>query len=244
MMQKRKPQTFDIDFPGGDLMTLMETIKKQNGIMPNVIINDEVRGTGIPPFSLASVEFSELVEALGTLDIGLHIDGPTENVFTIIKNVPEKPGIVEIYSLRRLLNPEGLLRLKMDDIATAIRTAWDMIPNPGDPNMKVHQETGLLIVQASKDEQGVVKTVIGTLLDQWDEAERDLVIKHDNQTRKMGAEYEEELEKLKAAHQQELAQKQRLFEMELKGHDNELRSLRDRYEKLMAEYESLKRGNQ
>lgn len=238
-----KPLTFDIDFRGGDLMALMKTIREQNGIMPNVIVHDEVRSTNVPPFSLAGVEFYELMEALGTLDIGLHIEMPTENVSTITRKRTTGPGIVEIYSLRRLLDPAGPLSYKMDDIATAIRTAWDMIADAGDPSMKVHQETGLLIVQGTKDEQIVAKTVLSRLSDQYDEVEHDLRGRYDKQIDQMKVAHQEELAKLQDKHARELEQAQRLFEMELKGREDEYRSLRDRHEQLLAEYEALKRGN-
>lgn len=239
-----QPRTFNIEFRGGDLRALFRTIKEQNeGAMPNVVISDDVKGTEVPPFRLVNIAFFELMEALGTIDIGLDIDTPTENVSTISKKYTRAPSLVEIYSLRRLLDPEGPLHFEMDDIATAIQTAWEMMRDQGEPYMKVHQETGLLIVQGSEEEQEVVKTVISRLLEQWEEAEHALSAQYGKEEDQMREAHQEQLKKLKDTHAQELTQTQRLFEMELKGHEDEVRSLRDRYEKLLAEYEAFKREN-
>jgi hypothetical protein len=243
-LPKSGPQTFDIDFPGGELMVLIEIIKGQNdGIVPNVIISDEVGGTEIPPFQLANVEFHELMEALDSIDIGLDIDMLTDNVSTITNKLSKSPQLVEIYSIRRLLDPNGPLLLKMDDIATAIRTAWEMIQYAGDPSMKVHQETGLLIVRGTEEEQEVVRTVISRLSDQLQEAEGALWRRSQEQIKQMKAEHAQKLEQMSAAHAQELNNRQRLFELELRRHQEDYLSLKVRHEKLLAEYEALKREN-
>ncbi len=109
--------------------------------------------------------------------------------------------------------------------------------------MKVHQETGLLIVQGSEYEQEVVKTVISRLSEQRDEIEHDLKRRYEKQIDQQREAHNEGIKKLKDKYAQELAQRQRLFEMELKGHEDEVHSLRDRYDKLMTEYEAFKREN-
>jgi len=241
------PQTLNIEFRGGDLMTLIEAIKQQNdGAVPNVVISDDVRGVEIPPFRLVNVAFFELMEALDAIDIGLDIDTPTDNVSTIGKKytMAMAPSKVEIYSLRRLLDPEGPLHLKMDDIATAIRTAWDMIREPGEPNMKVHQETGLLIVRGSEEEQEVVKTVISRLSDQLQEAEGALWRRSQEEIKKMKAEHAQRLEQMSAKHAQDVKLRDKIFEDDLIRLREDYKSLKARHEDLLAEYETLKRENQ
>jgi len=242
--EELSPLTINIDFPGGPLEHLLDTIKEQNtDVTPNIIVDDEVRGTKIPPFHLANVHVYELMEALDSIDVGLDVDMLSDNLSAITNRRSVAPASVEIYSVRHLLDPNSLIRFKMDDIATAIRTSWDMISYAGDPGMKVHLETGLLIVQGSKDEQDVVKTVVQRLSDQLQEAKDDLWRRSLEAIEHMKAEHAQELELMKAAHEQELVHTQRLFELELNKREEDYLSLKARHEQLLAEYEAITRGN-
>lgn len=161
------PQTFDIRFPGGNLRDLTEAIKTQNeGIIPNIMMDEHAGSVLIPPFYLVNVSLMELMEALQYVDPRLEIDAPSEAVFAISAMEANIASFVAIYDIRYLLDPNSPQHFNMDDIATAIRTGWDMIPLSSEPAMKVHQETNLMIVRGNKEEQVIAETVIRQLSDQ------------------------------------------------------------------------------
>lgn len=162
--QETKSQTFGISFPGGELKTLIEAIKAQNGgVIPNIMMNERASETQLPPFCMVNVRLMELMEALSIMNRELRIENISESVFAVSAGDPTAASSVAIYDIRHLLDPDSPQHFKMDDIATAIRTGWDMISFSAEPDMKVHQETSLLIVRGRREEQAIAETVIKQL---------------------------------------------------------------------------------
>jgi type II secretory pathway component GspD/PulD (secretin) len=165
--QQAQSQTFDINFPGGELKTLIEAIKTQNeGVIPNIMMNERAGETHLSPFCLVNVQLLELMDALSIMNSGLRIEPMSDTVFAVSAGDPTAGSYVAIYDIRHLLDPNNPQYFKMDDIATAIRTSWDMIAFSNEPDMKVHQETSLLIIRGGKEEQAIAETVIKQLTGQ------------------------------------------------------------------------------
>jgi hypothetical protein len=165
--QQAGPQTFDINFPGGEFRTLIEAIKTQNeGAIPNIMMNERAGVTELPPFCMVNVRLRELMLALSMMNHTLRIENLSDTVFAVSAGDPAAASSVAIYDIRHLLDPNSPQHFKMDDIATAIRTSWDMISSTSEPDMKVHQETSLLIIRGGKDEQVIAETVIEQLTNQ------------------------------------------------------------------------------
>ena len=165
--QQARPQNFDINFPGGELKTLVEAIKTQNkGVIPNIMMNERAGETELPPFYLVNARLMELMNALSIMNRGLRVEHISDTVFAVSAGDPTAASSVAIYDIRHLLDPNNPQHFKMDDIATAIRTSWDMISFSTEPDMKVHQETNLLIIRGDKEEQFIAETVIEQLTNQ------------------------------------------------------------------------------
>jgi hypothetical protein len=165
--QQPRSQTFSVSFPGGELKTLIEAIETQNeGAIPNIMMNERAGETELPPFCLVNVRLMELMNALSIMNRGLRIEHVSETVFAVSAGEPTANSSVAIYDIRHLLDSNNPQHFKMDDIATAIHTSWDMISFSTEPDMKVHQETSLLIIRGGREEQVIAETVIKQLTDQ------------------------------------------------------------------------------
>ena len=166
----------NIDFPGGFLEELLETIEEQNGLTLNVIASVEARVQEIPSLKLRNVYIEDLMVALENLGEFKVMSGGT-NIFTVL-TLPKSrrpsqsrtPTVtVTIHEIRSLVAGENnTLLFSVDDIVTAVRVGWDMMPDKGTPSLKFHEETNLLIVRGNRDEQGIA----GAVLDKLNESQR------------------------------------------------------------------------
>jgi len=166
----------NIDFRGGFLMELLETIEEQNGLTVNVIASEEAREQEIPSLKLRNVQIGALMMALENLGEFRVMSG-SPNIYTVITSPqsrrPSPPPsrrdtrgkpIVTIHDIRSLIaDKKNTLRFSVSDIVTAVRAGWDMMPDKGAPSLKFHEETKLLIVQGTQDEQRIAEDVLDKL---------------------------------------------------------------------------------
>jgi hypothetical protein len=156
---------FNLDFAGGSPQDLVAAIQKATGKPLNAIINDDDRSsTSIPPLKMNNVDVHELfaaltpasskIERIGNNQFqngyGFRTDGvPTDDsvwYFFVERPVPKlTPPSCRFY----LLTPYLERGLTVDDITTAIQTAWKMSgygphTSPA-PQISYHKETKLLI---------------------------------------------------------------------------------------------------
>lgn len=154
--------TFNIDFEGGSLVDLMQKISEQNdGFVPNVMLDAQARDVEIPAIHFLDVDLQGLMTALDLLSLPLKCNKISNDLWAV--NGYSTTGEVRIHNIRSLLDSEIPLHFKVDDIATAIQTAWDMTPSGIKPTMKVHLETGLMMIQGNRDTQEVAVSVIQQL---------------------------------------------------------------------------------
>jgi hypothetical protein len=73
-----------------------------------------------------------------------------------------------IYPIELILNEYGWDIANVQDIATAIETAWDMIPESYSANIKYHKETTLLICAGTPEHLEVVDQVMEALGGEWE----------------------------------------------------------------------------
>lgn len=166
----------NIDFRGGFLEELLQTIEEQNGLTVNVIASLEARLQEIPSLKLRNVHIGDLMMALESLGEFRVMSGGT-NIFTVItspksrrptplasqRSTRDRP-IVTIHDICSLIaDKNNTLRFGVDDIVTAVLAGWDMMPNKGTPSLKFHEETKLLIVQGNQDEQRIAEDVLDKL---------------------------------------------------------------------------------
>ena len=182
----------NIDFRGGFLEELLQTIEEQNGLTVNVIASLEARLQEIPSLKLRNVHIGDLMMALESLGEFRVMSGGT-NIFTVVtspksrrptplasqRSTRDRP-IVTIHDIRSLVAGENnKLLFSVDDIVTAVSIGWDMMPGgtgTDEPSLKFHEETKLLIVQGNQDEQRIAKDVLDKLnesqFQQWQELQK------------------------------------------------------------------------
>jgi hypothetical protein len=162
-------QKIDVDFPGGTINEFLKTIKVANDIIPNVIVSKEAGQVVLPAIRLSSVTVSD---AMNGLKLMREIDqneirvseGP--NVITIHAYPSGRPHSVstQVFTVESLLsNASDGANYTIDDIVTAITTAWKMNPEERSAEIKYHNETKLLLVVGSKNQLDTVQDVLRRL---------------------------------------------------------------------------------
>lgn len=172
----------NIDFRGGFLEELLQTIEEQNGLTVNVIASVEARAQQIPSLKLRNVQIGALMMALENLGEFKVISG-SPNIYTVItspksrrptpptnlRGTRDRP-FVTIHNIRSLVAGENNnLLFSVDDIVTAVSIGWEMIPGgTSAPSLKFHEETKLLIIRGNQDELRIA----GDVLDKLNESQR------------------------------------------------------------------------
>jgi hypothetical protein len=184
---------FDLDFRGGIPRALVEAIQRAMGKPLNVIIPDDCEGLRIPAVSVKNVTVAQLFEAITsaskdtrryttssfgpsfgpgrgenwstmTLTYGFRTDGaPNENSIWYFyqDKLPDTPShaVCRFYQLSPYLDAG----YKVEDITTAIETAWKMLGIAQGPEMKYHKDTKLLIAVGEADELQMIDEALGQL---------------------------------------------------------------------------------
>jgi hypothetical protein len=184
---------FDLDFRGGIPRALVEAIQRATGKPLNVIIPDDCEGVRIPAVSVKNVTVAQLFEAITsaskdtrryttsnfgpsfgpgrsenwstmTLTYGFRTDGaPNENSIWYFyrDKLPDAPShaVCRFYQLSPYLDAG----YKVEDITTAIETAWKMLGITPQPEMKYHKDTKLLIAVGEADKLQMIDEALGQL---------------------------------------------------------------------------------
>lgn len=156
----------DIDFPGGSIRSFLDSIMRTNGFCPNVVVSDEAADLKLPAIRLHTVTLYEAIQAienLGVLD-DCKIEVKTDrNVMTIMAfHVGQKPqkkkSDLRVFDVSRAITEH----YGIDDIVTAVTTAWKMQAGDDDPvaELKYHKETNLLIAVGDVQDLRLVENVI------------------------------------------------------------------------------------
>jgi hypothetical protein len=164
----------NIDFRGGFLEELLQTIEEQNGLTVNVIASVEARAQQIPSLKLRNVQIGALMMALENLGEFKVISG-SPNIYTVItsskplrtssRQSQSQMPFVTIHNIRSLVAGENnKLLFSVDDIVTAVSIGWEMVPGgKSAPSLKFHEETKLLIVRGNRDELRIAEDVLDKL---------------------------------------------------------------------------------
>jgi hypothetical protein len=184
---------FDLDFKGGTPKELVAAISQAMGRSLNAIVPDDVSGTTIPALNLTGVTVNQVFDALQIASVrkvvfqgrafGRNADGPVQGQATFgFRNVGpgsdntiwcfyvEDPSIgapvlaavpapqCAIYQLGSYLE-----RYKIEDITTAVETAWKMMDVKKIPEMKFHKDTQLLIAVGAPEQLSMISSVLSAL---------------------------------------------------------------------------------
>lgn len=156
------PDLYDVVFPGGTLESLIQMIFEQNQRPANVVLEENVKGVIVPPLQLQGVRMASLAETLD-YSMGSQLDyRKADNLIAFYHRRVD--AYVSIYNIQHLIEQEDpSLAYSLNDVTTAIQTAWQMYDYKQDPQMKVHEATFLIIVQATKGEHQIVHDVLSRL---------------------------------------------------------------------------------
>ena len=163
---------FDLDFPGGTPGDLVKAIEKATQKPLNAIIPEhDCANLILPGISVKNVTVQQVFEAITsaskdtrryvtdtggygrgvpwsvmTLTYGFRTEGsPNENSIWYFyrDKLPDSasPTVCKFY----LLSPYLDAGFKVEDITTAIQTAWKMLGITSPPDLKYHKDTKLLI---------------------------------------------------------------------------------------------------
>jgi len=177
---------FSIDFPGGTPKQLVAAIQKATGHSLNVIVPEEFADMKLPPLKMNDVDVSQLFHALElasikvetyrggngpfqqkTTSYGFRTDGKlsddtvwyfhADKVAPPPGNSPDK--ISRFYALAPYLNAG----LKVDDITTAVETAWKMSGETKPPAISFHKDTKLLIAFGEPEKLLTIDAILQAL---------------------------------------------------------------------------------
>jgi hypothetical protein len=181
---------FDLDFRGGTPGDLRNAVEKATGKPLNAVIPDDCSDVRIPEISVRNVSVAQLFEAVTlaskdtrrynsgmgpmgggwsvmTLTYGFRTEGtPNENSIWYFyrEKLPETSATPPRAACRFYqLSPYLDAGYKVEDITTAITTAWDMLGTAPRPHMKYHKDTKLLIAVGEADKLQMIDEALGQL---------------------------------------------------------------------------------
>lgn len=161
---------FDLDFPGGTPAELVKAIEKASGRPLNVVVSAHDAPRRVPALKMTGVDVQQLFFALSFVDVERDRRGsPGTAGIRLLFSTRPPVSDASVWSLQVLqagpsFGPASLTRfyllapyldsgVSVDDITTAIQTAWRMQAVSDPPKISFHKETKLLI--AVGDEMGL-----------------------------------------------------------------------------------------
>jgi hypothetical protein len=193
--RKVEARKFDLDFPGGTPQQLVAAVEKATGEPLNAIIPDQDKDVTLPALKMRQVTVDDLfvameqgsrrTEAQVTGSYYSDFGGGSRSQYTMVNTSYgfRKVGTVWVFSNQKAtaLPDQVLVKTRfyqldpylsghtVEDITTAIQTAWKMMgenkmapKNPG-TELKFHKETGLLIAVGDATQVQVIDDVLSAL---------------------------------------------------------------------------------
>jgi hypothetical protein len=171
---------FDLEFPGGTARELVNAITNATGKPLNAVIPDnDADWKVIPALSVKNVTVTELFGSFTpisketktysggyqrTSSWGFQTEGvPNEN--SIWSFYSDEFSEVEVPTICRFyqLGPYLEAGYKVEDITTAMETAWKMLGVNPQPDMKYHKDTKLLIAVGEEDKLKMIDDALAQL---------------------------------------------------------------------------------
>ena len=174
---------YQIEFNGGTAQDLVELLTQVVTPAPNIIISPESKNVQVPAFELNNVTLPDLFQALNNLSkdksAQWQLSGSTEPIW-VLTPVHTAPAFNPLRAVDPLTGlptnakpetrsclvlPVGtyLSNYKLEDITTAVKTAWGMLGDDVGAEMKFHKDTELLIAVGTKEQLSVLSQVLNSL---------------------------------------------------------------------------------
>jgi len=159
----------NINFKGGSIQDLLDQVRNENDVHPNVVISPEAMNIILPPINLKSVSIEQImigIEKLGSLndyELGVTINPGIISVrayhVSSRKAIVKRPPSLQIFCLKPLLE----MGYKVEDIVTALETAFAMSSEKDAAKLKYHSETALLIVNGYMNHLVAMENIMAEL---------------------------------------------------------------------------------
>jgi hypothetical protein len=172
-----EPLKFDLDFPGGTPQHLVKAIETSSGQPVNAIIPPECADVKLPALKMRQVMLEDLFQGLGlaTQRTALVLTPQRQysqarfatgfrrqgNVWYFYQEKPEFPEPAKICRFYQLA--PYLKAYKIEDITTAIKTAWKMLGETKPPTLSFHEETKMLIAVGDPAQLQVIEAALEAL---------------------------------------------------------------------------------
>jgi hypothetical protein len=183
---------FDLNFPGGTPGQLVKALAEATDEPLNTVIPKEYAELNIPAFSVRNVTVAQLFDALtlaskatqrydvidplvgngGYVDrtstYGFRTDSPpnTNSIWFFTKEGGDTGLFIVVSSTVckfYQLSPYLEAGYKVDDITTAVGTAWKMLGVTNPPTLSYHKETKVLIAVGEEDKVNLIGDVLTQL---------------------------------------------------------------------------------
>ncbi|MGI9243006.1 MAG: hypothetical protein ACR2RV_19570 [Verrucomicrobiales bacterium] len=245
---------FDLDFPGGTLESFVDHVQEASSETLNVVLPEGSGDILIPSLKVRDVQFEEILETLQILmmgpggELGFQFIKTGSNIWTYHEMTPQARSgqaaddLGEPKSKLCTFALNDLLEVyEISDLVTLITTIWKTGGTSHPENMTVHEETMMLIVNATPEQEAVVTNLLKELT-RASETQR--ALKRDKGTymkqseARLQAIQREEEHKVRIMEGELRRSQERLADLEIR-HLDELAKLREVNVQLRSEIEAL-----
>ncbi len=160
------PPRVTIQFEGGTLRTYVDLLREKCPDI-NVVVSDDAADLTIQPIDLRNVAPKTAIAILDRLpprQFRMHELGGKTPVVVIGSLADSPPKLMtQVYSIRGLL--EGRHRIPIEQVMAVLELALSLNVEEGGPkpNIRAHNETGMLMMRASERDSQTVMAVLEQL---------------------------------------------------------------------------------
>ena len=169
-------ELISVKFAGGTVTEYIEAlVKAKKAGTINVVVALEAADVPMPPVTLTKVTVSAAIDLVD----GRSASPPGRNIKLDVRHMPqyaeqEQPTFqiqasvygdavrtqASVWTIANLLRDDIL---DADDVLAAVETALDILESTGEPIIRFHKETGLLIARGDLAQLSAIKDVLGQL---------------------------------------------------------------------------------
>ncbi len=168
------PARFDLQFPGGSPDALVKLLQEASGEPVNAMIPRSAKDIDLPPLNYRNVTVEEVLRPLQASEsvpveyhgrITMHSEGfewQFDHGIWVMRVVTPPKNFevfeVEPVNVRRLLE-----HYTIDDVTTAIDSAWKLQNAPAENQLLFHPETSLLLLRGRQADIVTARSVLQSL---------------------------------------------------------------------------------
>ena len=168
-------ELISVKFAGGTVTEYVNFLVKEAGTI-NIVVALEAADVPMPPVTLTKVTVRAAIDLVDgrsasppgrIIELGVrHMPQyvaearPTFQINAEVRRTERRRTQASVWTIANLLRGDIF---DADDVLTAIETALDIIESTGEPIIRFHKETGLLIARGDLAQLSAIKDVLGQL---------------------------------------------------------------------------------